>query len=122
MKIIFLFIVLQMAAGAVSAQKLNSVNSQKDTFNPFLDKREYKGYLIKLKISCQSQFGFDILKSHSPQTIQFQNLLAFSNKGVQKKEDAYKIAEWIISEYERTGHWEHTVPPHIVKQLGIDLD
>jgi hypothetical protein len=122
MKIVFLFIMLQLAAGAVFAQKLNAVNSQKDTFNPFLDKREYKGYLIKLKISGQSQFGFDILKTHSPQIIQIQNPLAFSSKGVQKKEDAYKIAQWIIGEYEKTGHWEHTVPPHIVKRLGIDLN
>lgn len=111
-----------MAVGTASAQKLNSINPQKSTFNPLLDKKEYKGYVIRLKISGQSQFGFDILKQRSPLIIQFQNPLAFSSKGVQNKEDAYKVAQWIITEYEKTGHWEHTVPPHVVKQLGIELN
>ena len=113
---------LQMAAGAAFAQKLGSVNSQKDTFNPLSDKKQFKGYLIRLNLNNQGQFAFDILKPHSPIVVQIQNPLAFSYKGIQKREDAYKIAQWIINEYQRTGHWLNLVPPHIARQLGIETN
>ena len=51
---------------------------------------------------------------------QFQNPLPFSPKGIQKKDDAYKIAQWMIGEYKKTGRWQNIVPPHITRELKIE--
>ena len=51
---------------------------------------------------------------------QFQNALPFSQKGVQKKEDAYKIAQWIIQDYKKTGHWQNSVSADVARNLKIE--
>lgn len=121
MKKILLFTILQTALFNAFAQERDSVNLHtRVTVNPITDKQEYRGYLIRLKPETVSSYGFDILRNNKPVIRQFQNPLAFSARGIQKKEDAYKIAQWIISQHEKTGHWENMMPPHVARELGIE--
>jgi len=86
---------------------------------------EYEGYIINLIPAMPgsghiASYGFDILKGNKQLVHQPHNPLPFSPRGVQKKEDAYKIAEWIIREYKSTGHWQNTMPPHVANELKIE--
>ena len=116
MKKICLIIILQIGVFTVFAQKREPVNVTKpEPVNPISDKQEYQGYTIRLipvmpAPGSVASYGFDILKDNEPVVYQFQNALPFSQKGVQKKEDAYKIAQWIIQDYKKTGHWQNIVP------------
>src|SRR5688500_11693946 len=105
MKRIYLLIMLQIVACTLFAQKNEPVN-------PMTDKQEYEGYTVRLMPAMAGQestviYGFYILKDNKPVVHQFQNPLPFSPKGIQKKEDAYKIAQWMIREYKNTGHWQN---------------
>src|SRR5688572_29415322 len=126
MKKICLLMVLQIAVCTLFAQKQEPVNVQRpEPVNPMKDKQEYQGYTIRLMPAMpgpgnMSGYGFDILKDNKPVVHQFKNPLVFSPKGIQKKEDAYKIAQWMIREYKSTGHWQSIVPPHVTHKLKID--
>ena len=126
MKKICLLIILQIAVCTLFAQKNEPVNLQRpEPVNPMKDKQEYQGYTIRLMPAMpipqsMGSYGFDILKDNKPVVHQFQNPLPFSPKGIQKKEDAYKIAQWMIQEYKKTGHWQNIVPPHIAHELKIE--
>lgn len=126
MKKIYLLIILQIAVLTLFAQKHEPLNLQRHApVNPVKDMQEYQGYTIRLiPVMYRSQgmdsYGFDILKDNKPLVHQPHNPLPFSPKGVQKKEDAYKIAQWIIKEYKSTGHWQNTMPPHVANELKIE--
>jgi hypothetical protein len=122
MKKFLLLTIVLSAAISISAQTSDSLRSARpDHINILNEKSEYLGYTIKLIPGTTGKYGFDISHVESAALHRFQNPLAFSQKGIQKKEDAYKIAQWIISQYERTGHWVNLVPPHIVNELKINL-
>ena len=121
MKIIFLFIMLQVFVLNAFAQKNDPANSRKpEPFNSTGANQKYQEYVIQLKPGNMEGYGFEILKDGNLTGRRFQNLVPFFPKGIQKKEDAYKIAQWIINQYKKTGHWENMVPPHVVRQLGIE--
>lgn len=126
MKKIYLIILLQIAICTLFAQKHQPVIVQRpELVNPIKDKQEYQGHTIRLMPAMpvpgsMGSYGFDILKNNKPEVHQFQNPLPFSPKGIQKKEDAYKIAQWMIREYEKTGHWQNLVPPHVARELKIE--
>ena len=125
MKKIYLLMILQIVVFSVFAQKHEPVNLQRpEPVNPMKDKQEYQGYTIRLMPAMpvpgsMGSYGFDILKDNKPVVHQFQNPIPFLPKGIQKKVDAYKIAQWIIREYEKTAHWQNIIPPHIAHQLKI---
>jgi hypothetical protein len=126
MKKIYLLMILQILVFAVFAQKNEPVTVQKpEPVNPMKDKQEYQGYTIRLMPAMpmpgsMGSYGFDILKDNKPLVHQLRNPLPFSPKGIQKKDDAYKIAQWMIREYKNTGHWQNIVPPHIAHELKIE--
>ena len=125
MKKIYLPIILQIVVFAVFAQKNEPINIQRPEPVTMKDKQEYQGYKIRLinampMTGSRVSYGFDILKDNKPVVHQFQNPMPFSPKGVQKKDDAYKIAQWTIREYKNTGHWQNIVPPHIAHELKIE--
>src|ERR1700686_3540142 len=115
MKKICLLMILQIAVCILFAQKHEPINLQRpEPVNPMKDKQEYQGYTIRLVPAMpipgnMGSYGFDILKDNKPVVHQFQNPLPSSPKGIQKKDDAYKIAEWIIREYKNTGHWQNII-------------
>jgi hypothetical protein len=126
MKKICLIILLQIAVFTVFAQKNQPVNVTKpEAVNPISDKQEYQGYTIRLIPAMPAPgslagYGFDILINNKPVVHQFQNALPFSQKGIQKKDDAYKIAQWIIQNFKKTGHWQNTVSADVARSLKIE--
>ena len=125
MKKTFLLVVLQVILITLFAQNNVPVTRQlPEPVNPMKDKQDYQGYTIRLMPALPTpqsigSYGFDILKDDKPVVHQFQNPVPTSPKGIQKKDDAYKIAQWMIREYKKTGHWQNMVPPHIVNELKI---
>ncbi len=126
MKMICLFIAFQIAVLFAIAQKKEHVNLKRpEPVNPVKDKQDYQGYAIRLLpalpvAESRGNYGFDILKDNKPVVHQLKNPMPFAPKGIQKKEDAYKIAQWMIREYKNTGHWQTSMPPHIAHQLKIE--
>jgi hypothetical protein len=122
MKIIFLFIIVQTFVSTLPAQNLNTNNPQRTqpvrTLNNI---QEYQGYTIRLEPAKAGGLNFYFLKDNRIIPHRFQNPLPFSERGIEREEDAYKIAHWIINEYLKTGHWQNMMPPHIARQLGIQL-
>jgi len=125
MKKIYLILILQIAALVVCAQTNQPVNMQRpEPVNPMKDKQEYQGYTIRLMPALPTpqsmgSYGFDILQNNKPVVHQFENPLPFLPRGIQKKDDAYKIAQWMIREHAKTGHWENMVPPNVANELKI---
>ena len=112
---------LQIGIFSAFSQKADSANLRRlEPVNSIRQNQEYQGYVIRLKLGNMEDYGFEILKDGSNTGHHFQNPVPFFPKGIQKKEDAYKIAQWIVNQYKKTGHWENMVPPHIMRQLGID--
>jgi len=123
MKKIGLVLVLQVMIYAAYAQKQDSlIHLQKLDVTGANDSRLYSGFTIKLVSNETRSYHFDILSDDKSLTHHFQNPLPFSAKGIQKRDDAYKIAQWIINEYKKTGHWENMIPPHIARQLGVEFN
>jgi hypothetical protein len=90
------------------------------------DKNDYAGYTIRLLPVIpvpgqgRSSLGFVILKGDKPVMHQVQNPLPYPATGIQRKEDAYKIAQWMIREFEKTARWPFPVPPHTIHDLKIE--
>jgi hypothetical protein len=126
MKKVLLITILQIAVFTVVAQKKEPVNvTRPEPVNPLSDKQEYLGYTIRLIPAMPApgsvaSYGFDILINNKPVVHQFQNPSPFSHKGILKKEDAYKIARWIIQNYRKTGHWQNTVSADVARELKIE--
>jgi hypothetical protein len=123
MKKIGLVLLLQVMIYAGYAQKQDSlIYLQKLAVADANDSRPYSGFTIKLVSNETRSYHFDILSGDRSVTHHFQNPLPFSAKGIQKRDDAYKIAQWIINEYKKTSHWENMIPPHIARQLGVEFN
>ena len=126
MKKICFLITLQIAVTTLFAQKHEPFNLQKHALvDAAKDTQKYQGYTIRLipvmhRWQKTGSYGFDIIKENKAQVHQFPNPLPYLPGGVQKKEDAYKIAQWIIKEYLKTGHWQNTMPPHVANELKIE--
>jgi hypothetical protein len=66
--------------------------------NPQKDKREYKGYTIRLLPAIGGTYGYDIVKGKQRVVHQAYNPFTSSPMGLSKKEDAYKVAKWQIQQ------------------------
>jgi hypothetical protein len=119
MKKLLLIPVVYTATLTIHAQKIDSSKTlTKVPVTVMNNSRVYNGFTIQLTSKNITSYSFDILAEKT--TRHFQNPMPFAPKGIQKKEDAYKIAQWIINEYKKTGHWENLIPPHVARQLGVD--
>jgi hypothetical protein len=123
MKKILLILVLQLATLIIHAQKVdpNSI-ARRVPVMEMNNTRDYSGFTIQLISKNLDRYSFDILTGTKTMAHHFQDPLPFSPKGIQKKDDAYKIAQWMINQYKKTGHWENMMPPHVAKQLEIKCD
>jgi len=120
MKKYFMVILLLLATFNAFAQKRDSIGLRRFVPVDLLRERiEYKGFVIALRTAAGNDYRFDILMDNKPIGYGFQDPLPFS-RGIRKKDDAYKIAQWIINEHQKTGHWKHTMPPHIARELKIE--
>jgi hypothetical protein len=66
--------------------------------NPQKDKREFKGYTIRLLPAMGGTYGYDIIKGKQRVVHQSYNPFTNSPMGLRKKEDAYKVAQWQIQQ------------------------
>jgi hypothetical protein len=115
-----MIILLLLVTFSAFAQKPDSIGLSRFVPVDLLrESIEYKGFMITLRTEAGRDYRFDILMDNKPIEYGFPNPLPFS-RGIRRKDDAYKIAEWIINEYQKTGHWKHTMPPHIARELKIE--
>jgi hypothetical protein len=122
MKKLCLALVLHLLIYGAHAQNKDSANHlRKLAVAEGNESRLYSGFKIKLFSNQTQGYHFDISNNEKTVPRHFQNPLPFSPAGIQKKEDAFKIAQWIINTYQKTGHWENMVPPHIARRLGIEF-
>ncbi len=123
MKKICLLLILQIFVCSLFAQKQEPVAVQRpEPVNPMKDKQEYQGYTIRLLHTIPVQPGagnlnFIILKDNRLVMQAHQNPANFPIVKIKTKEEAYKVARWFIDDFKRTGHWQISIPPHIINEL-----
>lgn len=116
---------LQVAMCTLFAQKNEFKREQSSLeFNPIKDNKEYKGYVIKLIPALPNpnnlfSYGFKILGKNMPVLHQDKNPVPSIAIGIQNKEDAYKIAEWIINNYKKTRIWKDTLSEQEAQEINI---
>src|SRR5436190_21430924 len=89
--------------------------------NPQKDKQEYEGYTINIIPAKGSTYLFDIMQGPIQLTRGMQNNPAtMLPKGFDSKDDAYKVAKWMIKQYEKDRHLPGMVPPHVLDELKIN--
>lgn len=117
-------VIFQIAAYSLLAQKEQPANMQNPVrVDPVKDIRDYQGYKIRLipamPVAGNMGYGFDILKDNKPVLHQVKNPLLHSSKGVQSKDDAFEIAEWVIREYKSAGRWQTTISRQQARALKL---
>lgn len=112
MRIIFLLVVLLFTANAVNAQ-------QSEKFDPAKDKEDFHGYVIHLVPVPGGTFGFTILKEKKAVWTQLGNPFLHGQTGFTRKQDAYRLAEWVAGENEKNDHAPILIKPALAKQLNI---
>jgi hypothetical protein len=96
--------------------------TQKPEFLDFVkDTKTVGEFTVRLRLAPANTFLFDILKDNKPIGFHPNNPATMLPIGFDKKEDAFKVAEWQIKEYRKTGHFMPFVPPHIARELNIPV-
>ncbi len=103
MRKLCLLVVLQCAAFTLSAQTCVLIHG-KEPVNPKKDKIELQGYIIKVM-----------------QALPIPQSPLLSPKEIQINDDADKVAQWMIREYRKTGHFHPFRPSHAARELGISI-
>lgn len=113
MKKICLLLIVQIAVFTAFAQ-----NPQ----NP-KDKKDPREITVKIKNAPGNTYLFDIMQGPLPLGLAMQNNPAtMLRKGFASREDATKVAEWMIEQYKKDGHLPAVVPPHVLDKLKIDKE
>ena len=88
------------------------------------DQRTIDGYLVRLTTTVAGNrgYGFNILNPNRSLAHRFPNPLPSVPIGIQSKEDAFKIAGWLIRDFKARGHWQNVVPPRVLSGLNIITD
>jgi hypothetical protein len=87
--------------------------------DPVKDKKEISGYTIQLKMAPRNTVLFEIMQQGKPVYMHPMNPVSMLPEGFDTKEDAFKVAEWMIREYGKQPHFPPMVPPHVVRELKI---
>lgn len=113
MKKISLILLLQMIMGMLHAQQHPML------LDPINDKKEKNGYSILLKMAPGNTVLFDLLKGQQPVFKQAMNPVTMLPQGFSSKEEAFKVAEWMIDKYGAQGHFPPLVPPDVARKLNV---
>jgi len=113
MKKFSLILLLQIVLGTLYAQQHPML------LIPVKDKKEKDGYTIRLKMAPGNTVLFDLLKGQQPVFNHSMNPVTMLPQGFSSKEDAFKVAEWMIDKYGAQGHFPPMVPPGVAKQLNV---
>jgi hypothetical protein len=114
-----MLLLLQMTALLLFAQTAPNNPKAPEFIDRVREQKTINGYTVRLLPTAGGGYGFDILQNNKPVVHQFQNPLPYAPKGVQKKDDAYKIALWMITQYRAKRRWEPMMPPHVARNLKI---
>lgn len=112
MKKICLLLLLQATALVLFAQK------GWERFDPVKEQKTFNGYTVRVMPAIGGGYGFDILQNNKPVVHQYHNPLPYVPKGVEQKDDAFKIAKWMITQYGAKRRWE-AMPPQVAQRLRI---
>ena len=104
---------LQMGAAVIFAQ-------QKPLLIDFVkDKKEKSGYTIQLKTARGNTISFDLLKAGRPVFNQPMNPVTMLPMGFVTKNDALKVAEYMIDQYGKQGKFPQILPPNVSAILNL---
>ena len=106
--LIFIFLFTCIIVHAQTAEK----------FSPQRDQKIMNGYTIHLTPAFGNTLGFAIMKGNKPVWSQPFNPLSAAPTGFKNKEDAYKVAEWIITKGIKNGI-PQKISPRDLKQLNL---
>jgi hypothetical protein len=88
--------------------------------NVFGEKKIIQGMNVLLRPAPGNTYLFDILPSgKEPIPPMLNNPVTLLPEGFETKEQAFKAAEWMISEYKKTGHFQPFIPSHVARELNI---
>jgi hypothetical protein len=92
--------------------------------DPYLEKRDVEGFTVYLVSAPQNTYLFEIIRKELPFSLSPNKLhpVTLIPKGFPNKEDAYKVAGWMIGEHQKTGLLPPFVPPHVVRELNLSQD
>lgn len=111
-KSILFALLLTVSAHAVFAQNANR-------FNPEKEKKVINGYTIRLVPLPGNTFGFNIMKGNKPVYLQLSNPLSGVFVGYKNKDDAFKLAEWVINEDAKNMKRPVRVTPDVANKLNL---
>jgi len=106
--LLFIFLFTCIIVHAQTAEK----------FSPQRDQKIMNGYTIHLTPAFGNTFGFAIMKGNKPVWSQPFNPLSAAPTGFKNKEDAYKVAEWIITKGIKNGI-PQKISQYDLKQLNL---
>src|SRR6476646_6846859 len=106
--LLFIFLFTCIIVHAQTAEK----------FSPQRDQKIMNGYTIHLTPAFGNTLGFAIMKGNKPVWSQPFNPLSAAPTGFKNKEDAYKVAEWIITKGIKNGI-PQKISPRDLKQLNL---
>ena len=108
--LLFVFVLFSLKADAQQAEKLD----------PAHDNKEVRGFIIHLIPSPGGGFGFTVMKDKIMMWSQLTNpFIPGTQAGFTHKADAYKLADWVISEKEKDNRTPLRLPASLAKQLDI---
>src|SRR5215203_6189249 len=85
------------------------------------DKKQVDGLTVVLKQAPHNSFLFDILDGPVQINIASdQNPATGLKKGFASREDAFKVAQWMIKQYRKDKYLPSVVPPHVLDELKIN--
>jgi len=64
-------------------------------------------------------FGFFIMKGNKPVYSQLSDPFSHKPTGFKTREDAYKLAEWVVAEDSKKGRPPMLISPAVAKQLNL---
>ncbi len=99
---------------------LTAAAQQTEKFDPAKDKEDFHGYEIHLLPVPGNTFGFMIVKDKVSVWSQVNNpFVADGRRGFAKKSEAYRLAEWVVTEKETNNHMPIAFKPELAKQLAV---
>lgn len=93
---------------------------QAEKFDPATDHKEVRGAMIHLMPSPGGGFGFSVMKDKIVLWSQLSNpFIPGAKTGFTHKADAYKLAEWVVSEKEKNSRAPLVLTSELARQLNI---
>lgn len=114
MRKICILVFILICSATLFAQKNESQNSSME--------KKVDGFVIFIRPAPGPTFLFDILKNGQVMYRQTNNPFTLQPEGFEKKEDAFKVAEWLVNEYKTTQHFPPNVPPHVADLYKIKVN